>query len=250
MTTQLVITDLTRMNEGRVCVAGYDRNLNCIRPVLPPPGIHESSLYCDGRAAIFPFAVVEYDLLHPTPKPPHTEDYLYNPATVRNICELDEARKRKILDRTSFASVLDIFGVPICSDHGHYIRDGEGARSLGTIRPSQIDRVWYGQSDEGKWRYRLRFVDNSGAQYWLTVTDLTWRYYCDWQRDHSKNAETVSRDLTATLRASDVYLRIGLARGWVEYPDRCHLQITGVYTFPDYLGGHKFCDFVPPATIS
>lgn len=56
MTTQLVITDLTRMQEGRVCVAGYDSNFTCIRPMLPPPGIHERSLRCDGRASIFPFA--------------------------------------------------------------------------------------------------------------------------------------------------------------------------------------------------
>lgn len=28
-----------------------------------------------------------------------------------------------------------------------------------------------------------------------------------------------------------IYLRIGLARGWVKHPDRCYLQITGVYGF-------------------
>jgi hypothetical protein len=27
MKTQLVITDVTRMQEGRVCIAGYDKNL-------------------------------------------------------------------------------------------------------------------------------------------------------------------------------------------------------------------------------
>jgi hypothetical protein len=50
-----------------------------------------------------------------------------------------------------------------------------------------------------------------------------------------------------------VYLRIGLARHW--HPDheqpknRCYLQITGVYTFPDYLGGRCFADF-PPQTAA
>ena len=28
-------------------------------------------------------------------------------------------------------------------------------------------------------------------------------------------------------------------------PDRCHLQITGVYSFPDYLDGKCFADFSP-----
>ncbi len=39
MKTQLVITDLTRMQRGKVCIAGYDATHQCIRPTLPPPGI-------------------------------------------------------------------------------------------------------------------------------------------------------------------------------------------------------------------
>lgn len=57
----------------------------------------------------------------------------------------------------------------------------------------------------------------------------------------------MSRDLAKVLGASDVYLRIGLARGWDKLPDRCYLQITGIYTFPDYLGGREFVDFAPSA---
>jgi len=38
-----------------------------------------------------------------------------------------------------------------------------------------------------------------------------------------------------------------LARGWERYPDRCYVQITGVYSFPDYLSGRCFADFAPPA---
>lgn len=245
MKTQLVITDLTRMQEGRVCVAGYDRNFTCIRPVLPPPGIHETSLCSGGCASVFPFAVVEYDLIQPTPKPPHTEDHRYDPAEVRFIYQVDEARKRKILNRTLSTCVADIFEVPVCCEPGHYIKEGEGARSLGTIRPKQVKGVWYEQSADGKWKYRLSFVDDRSSEYRLTITDLTWRYFCDWHRDHGKAAVVVSRDLAKILRSGDVYLRIGLARGWEKFPDRCYLQITGVYTFPDYLGGRKFVDLAP-----
>ena len=81
----LVITDLTRMQEGRVCIAGYDKDGNGIRPELPPPGIHDRTLYSQGRPTVFPFAVVEYDLLQPRPHPPHTEDYRYDPTSVRYI---------------------------------------------------------------------------------------------------------------------------------------------------------------------
>ena len=116
MITQMVVTDLTRMQEGRVCVAGYDRSFNCIRPVLPPPGIHETTLRSNGCAVVFPFAVVEYDLLQATPKPPHTEDHRYDPASVRFVYQVDESRRRMILDRTLFEGVSDIFEVPVCCD--------------------------------------------------------------------------------------------------------------------------------------
>lgn len=48
-----------------------------------------------------------------------------------------------------------------------------------------------------------------------------------------------------TLRAAErVYLRVGLARGFGDAEvRRCHLQINGVYAFPDYLGGRCFADF-------
>ena len=47
------------------------------------------------------------------------------------------------------------------------------------------------------------------------------------------------------LKSRKVYLRLGLARGWHKYPDRCYIQITGVYTFPDYLEGHTFAAYAP-----
>jgi hypothetical protein len=44
-----------------------------------------------------------------------------------------------------------------------------------------------------------------------------------------------------------------LARGftgnWRKFPDRCYLQITGIYTFPDYLKGSTFVDFKPKDNI-
>jgi hypothetical protein len=55
-------------------------------------------------------------------------------------------------------------------------------------------------------------------------------------------SDWLTRYLSSSERA--VYLRIGLARGWEKYPDRCYLQVTGIYSFPDYLGGKTLCDFV------
>jgi len=244
MKKELVITDVTRMYEGRVCVAGYDRKRNCVRPVLPPPGIHENSLYVNKKPIVFPFAVVEYDLLEHTPKPPHTEDWRYDPASVRFVKRLKETEKRETLERLRDPNVDSIFGAAIVSAQGHYVLEGEGKRSLGTIQPSQIIEAIIEPADNA-WKYRLKFADSANKTWRLTITDLTWRYFCDSQRRANKSRQQLESELTTLLTSSQVYLRIGLARGWEKHPERCYLQITGVYTFPDYLAGRTFADFTP-----
>ena len=241
----LVITDVTRMHEGRVCVAGYDIAGNCIRPLLPPPGIHETTLYVRKRPIVFPFAVVDYDLTQPTPQPPHTEDYRYDPSSVRFVERLEPERRQAVLKRSLFASVSAIFEEPIHHDVGHYVMDGRGPRSLGTIRPQRIIKTVYEQAPDGKWKYRLGFVDGEGFTYRWSVTDLAWRYFNDYEHRKGRSPEEISATVTSLLKSSEILLRIGLARGWDMYPDRCYLQITGVYSFPDYLEGRTFADFAP-----
>ncbi len=245
MRKPIVITDVTRMQEGRVCIAGYDQHGQCVRPVLPPPGIHESTLFAGQRSIIFPSAKVEFEFTQSTPKPPHTEDIRYNPASVRFIERQPEERWHKMLEATLSKNVCEIFEQPIHSEHGHYILDGQGPRSLGTIRPICITQVIYELSPENKWQYRLRFEDRTGADYRLTITDLAWRYYCDYCRTQDKAPAGIALTLLHTIQAREVYLRVGLARGWDKFPDRCYLQLTGIHTFPDYLSGKIFADFAP-----
>ncbi len=244
MKKPIVITEVTRMQNERVCIAGYDQQGHCLRPVLPPPGIHESALSSGPCPIIFPSAKVEFEFTQPTPRPPHTEDIRYQPASVRFIERQPKERWHKMLEATLSKSVSAIFEQPIHSEHGHYILDGQGLRSLGTIRPARILKTVHEFSpDNKKWKYRIGFVDSEQATYWLTVTDLTWRYFHDQQRLNGRAPGDIASEMTALLKSKEVLLRIGLARGWEEHPDRCYIQLTGVYTFPDYLEGKTFADF-------
>ena len=243
MKTQMVITDLTRMYRGRVCIAGYDKERRCIRPQLPPPGIPELSLELDGKAIIYPFAVIELDLLEPRPQPPHTEDINFDPYSVQYL--RPATNREKVLSWSLYGNVGDIFEQPVQDDFGFYVLCGQGPRSLGTIRPKIITKVIYGPDDRGNWDYRLQFVDQASGFYRLKIVDLTWHYYCDSLRGPDSDPAAIAEKLTQILRGSQVYLRIGLARGWKEFPDRCYLQITGIYTFPDYLNGQTFLDLKP-----
>jgi hypothetical protein len=242
MKVELAITDLTRMYHGRVCIAGYDKYRHCYRPILPPPGIPGSSLIQEGHAVIFPSAVVEFDFLQPDPKPPHSEDYFFDPASPRFIRRVKNWET--VLGWSLFNSVDQVFDQPIYDDLGFYVMDCQGSRSIGTVRPSSITKAIYAEGSEGSWDYRLMFTDNLGKPYRLRITDMTWHYFCDSLREKGQEPPEIASLLTGLLRSRKVYLRIGLARGWKKFPGRCYLQINGVFTFPDYLDGMIFTDFL------
>jgi hypothetical protein len=129
---------------------------------------------------------------------------------------------------------------------GFFVLDCQGERSLGTIYPKEINEVIYEASEETEaWDYRIKFQDDSGQIYRLKITDLSWQYFCHSLRSETHEPKRIASELSQTLRDRRVYLRIGLSRGWNKYPERCFLQVNGVYTFPDYLEGRTFADLAP-----
>jgi hypothetical protein len=92
--------------------------------------------------------------------------------------------------------------------------------------------------------------DLAEAWYRLPVTDLAFQCHLNRLRlGDGHSPEHVANRLHGALRAAEaVYLRIGHTRPtWSTYPGHCFLQVTGVYSFPDYLGGRTFADLAPPA---
>jgi hypothetical protein len=245
MKTQLIVTDLTRMQGGHVCIAGYNGKHECIRPVAKG-GIPESILFQDGNLIIYPFALVELELLEPEPQPPHTEDILFNLYTPQLVREVHS--REEVLRWSLFDSVETIFARPVLSGPGFYVMDCEGPRSLGTIITARIDQVLYEPAEEGTWDYRLLFTDPKGGVYRLKIVDLAWHYYCNFLRGDGHEPAQIAVELSERLRASKVYLRIGLARGWKKFPGRCYLQIAAVYSFPDYAEGKPLLALWPGVT--
>lgn len=250
---KMLVTDVTRMSGRRVCIAGlvgssWD-SLACVRPVLLPPGIDEDFLFEDGIPIIRPFAVVKLDFTEACNSiPPHTEDWMID-GRYRQFCrELNLSERHKILSRIATGAVTELFGCPICE--GKYVTQGAGQCSLGTIRVRSLHSVRFTRKDESeprKFDFRLSFTDEANDCHRLAVTDLAFRRYCVHQHASMQCAcEEVSSRLTFTLQQADeLFFRIGLARGWSEHPERCYLQVTGVYSFPDYLEGACFADFRP-----
>ncbi len=245
MRQPVTITDLTRMQGDHICVAGYLRDGTCIRPRFQWKPLTESWVWLRDRVVIRPFAEVELELLEHKPHPPHSEDWWVNPTYYRLLRFLKPEKQIALLEKIEDISVDSIFGAPIRQENGWFIDAGQGKRSLGTVKVN-VGKVGFAALPDGRWDYRIAFTDSTDTQYRLAVTDLAFRCYLD----HTRTQEGIPPDktakrLTELFQAATVYLRIGLARGWEKYPDRCHLQITGVYSFPDYLDGKCFADFKP-----
>ena len=210
----------------------------------------EEFLWRDGRLIVQPFAEVRMDFTTPVSDPPHTEDWRINPHVAPELIRLlSSVERRDFLEAHLDPSVDSIFGAPMQDDR--YICKGDGERSLGTILTRDVSEISYRQrrydDGEAKWDYRMWFTDQSGDEFALAVTDLTFRNVCDHLRDRKGwDTNRVSGRMTQFFSAPKraVYLRIGLARGWEKHPDRCYMQVTGVYSFPDYLRGRTLGDFV------
>ena len=235
---RMTVTDVTRMEGARVCIGGYLEDGTAVRPVVGRAGPDERWLRAARDGPVVPFSLVELHVGRPPKRlgAPHSEDRIIPSNGHRVLRVLSAEERQSLLERSRSPSVQEIFEAEIRADAngqwGRYVRAGEGRRSLGTIRAQAVRAVRYQHFPERKrWDYRLRFVDGSGEEFQLAVVDLDFRRNLDALRDDGLAVERVGPTILATLRGQQVYLRIGLARGWERHPDRCYLQITGVYGF-------------------
>ena len=241
MRQRMVVTDITRMQEDRVCIGGYLEDGTSIRPVCERSGPTEAWLQPSPNEHVAPFSLVELDVGDPPVHIvlPHTEDRIV-PSTGHHVVQvLPEDDRLRWLERSRSASIREIFGAEVHSapepdqPWGRYVKYGEGARSLGTIRAESVLAVPYRiPSDGGRRDYRLSFTDGRGEEYQLAVVDLAFRHRLDALHDGGLSQGPIAARTLGELRRQVVYVRIGLARRWTKrFPDRCYLQVTGVYGF-------------------
>jgi hypothetical protein len=235
---QMIVTDITRMDGERICIGGYLEDGTAVRPVAGRIGPNEQWLRSARNAPVTPFSILELQV-NRAPKrlnAPHTEDRTIPLQGHRVLRLLSDSEQQALLERSASPSVREIFGAEVHADPaghwGRYVRSGEGERSLGTIRVDRVLAVGYHHyPDRGRWDYRLRFRDASQEEFQLAVVDLDFRSRLDALRDSGLPTDRAATETLTALQRQEVYLRIGLARGWDRHPDRCYLQITGVYGF-------------------
>jgi hypothetical protein len=125
---------------------------------------------------------------------------------------------------------------------GKYLKPNSGKRSIGTIRAkiAEIDLA----------DYRISFYDESGKFYpRRKITDLAFIAYADNFTGSDPRALWAANDgvLKKFRGSDDVFIRVGLTRPWKnpEGIEGCWLQVTGIYSFPDYSKDVDFAGFQP-----
>lgn len=222
---QIIVTHLTRMSAGKICVAGIDVATGSnIRPVNRHKPLTTDFLARHGG----PFDLTRRLDLGPTkPRPdlPHVEDHVFDLAAVRALGRITGSEFWRQLRTRTHASLSDIFG-PDFRQLGKErcgVELGGGCVSLGYFSPPAPPVLHINK--EGKLRALLRdaqFVTDA------SVTDLR---LC--QDDHQTPDPDKVEKLNARLQESaEIILSVGLcrpyAKDWSQKPVS-YLQVNNLH---------------------
>jgi hypothetical protein len=221
---RMVVTQLTRMQAPRICIAGVDPRVDrCIRPTTGPGHSLTRELLAEEGGPFALGALVDLGEVTPNPAPPESEDHLFRVDQVRVVGQLSTDRYLELISKRSRTSLQAIFGDELVRHRRNYAVDkGRGTASLGILRVRRkldlkVDRY-------GKLRLRLPGKEGFAS---LPVTDV--RFV---QADHTSIRTEVVDDVSARMRrGTEVFLMLGLARAFqAEHDDseRHWLQVNGI----------------------
>lgn len=228
---EVLVLAMTHMRSG-ICVAGLTTapdpvsGLRWVRPVKEHGTVRLGDMTDEAGRVAQCSDVVELELVRPRPQPPHTEDVLtdfvyHRPTLLRRL--QGERRQR------FFAAHLD-------KSPEHVLI--HQSRSLCLVHP---DEVWasfaldpMSEKYQARMGFRLGDVrhEHANSRRGVPVTEVKWRALGrEWMCASPGELELEGPSLAERLNAAQIYLGLGLSRG---YEGRHWLMVTGVHVVPDY----------------
>ncbi|MAF95140.1 MAG: hypothetical protein CMM60_05230 [Rhodospirillaceae bacterium] len=192
---EIIVTDVTDMSDGYVCVAGWSTEEGrMVRPLHAAGHPHwaanmaHDDLFYPGN-----IITVEPSGQPPQRGAPHrTEDTLIagDPALSGKLSHEDMVGT---VSGSVFPTVRDLFGEEL--SESKFVPEGTGVRSLGAVEiPSRRVRFIY-----GKYGYTCRFEDHDGETYSLKITS---------RAVHEEGIDDLAK------MAGTVHIRLGFANPW------------------------------------
>ena len=222
---KIVVTHLTRMMKGYICVAGVDPDtLRHVRPVLEGRRLKSFSL--DSRGGPFGMAA-EVDLgpVRACGSPPEVEDVEFNPACARRLRTLAAGEFWALLEQIVAPDLRTAFGDDLRPTGGTCtVEVSQGIASLACLAPARPPLLAIDHVD----RVRARIADPH-ATYDLPVTDLRFYEPPDYQQAREYLVEDFNTRAAAGAR---VLAGLGLTRPFAARegePERHWLQVNALY---------------------
>lgn len=215
---QMLVTEVTRMKHGMVCVAGLDVHTGTMIRPLQPGGVNWPQADWVDKDFMRVGNVLVLEPAAPTAsdKPHATEDFAV--ATVTRVATATPDQLFDACVATADVALSDIFGDSLIDDK--YVEEFADCRSLGCLVVDTDDVAVSSNFD----KVSLVYDDATGRRHYIKVTELAF----------AAQDEAAADALRERIAGHDqVALRLGLARAWQgpngEYdPRRCFLQLNGV----------------------
>jgi hypothetical protein len=214
---KVLITDLTRMQGGRICMAGVDLDTGKrVRPVSS--GSLSSRLLASNGGMVGLGRVLDLGRTAPRRSPPEIEDTRFALAAMRHISSLDGEEFISALRRAAHDDLSPIGPDLVRKGNNLVTSPGKGRCSLVVVRTDSPVRIFVNQQE------RLRLAWRDGVS--LPVTDV--RLY---SRDLRTPDALVVRDLQRRLDGcGEILLCFGLGRPFEGYH---WLQLNNVHVPAD-----------------
>jgi hypothetical protein len=209
---KIVVTHLTRMQRGTVCVAGLDVETgHHVRPIQPM-GVLQSRMTAPRGGPFDMATVVDLGTIRPVPTPPEVEDVEITWWHARTLDYVEPVLFWELLQFVAHPTLRELFG-PALRTLGRSGRQRAvtdlrtGTASLGVLKPLGRPRLKLDKKPDGRDVVRMELWDGE-RRLNLSVTDL--RLYADdgARPDRERVAEIAKR----IDRGVRVLLGVGLTR--------------------------------------
>jgi len=224
---EVMITDVTRMSEDKICIAA-DTDGKTVRLHEPQP--REGWLNSVGGLRPGDIVSLEWRPARRYRRP-HSEDGSWAPATFARVRRLGLSEASDKVALSAFGSVEQAFGKPLfVTEKGNpAFRPGLGSRSLATVLAKNISVYPHGE------RVRTDFSDAKRTWSMVPVEDLAIRQHQQACRECSVRFREF---LAKQFEADTALLRIGLSRPYQggTNPLGCYLQVNHIFPVPPRSG--------------
>ena len=221
---QIIITGITRMGHGHICVSGIDpMTWRFVRPVFESGMSRDFTM--DGNTQVvrhFNLVEIEFKRYHPD-RIFHTEDWIIN-----------ENFAPRFIRHLSNQEIINVLNKMSISDLNREIQPQD--KSLFVVKAQRILQLW-DENIYGEFKVRVSFIDNAGTVHdRIPVTDLLTLAFVNYQI--SKKNYIYSTELMRAFNNNpNRYIRVGLTR---EFHGQYWKQVTAIITIPDLFNGNSF----------